>query len=101
MEGFYSVYQRDSYKEKRKEMLKKIFQPTDETCLEEFLNVLYQEKKRPNKQEKGVVHMRAKIWIWGTGNWTDRFIYLGSAPQRQQNKQQKHKAKQSESGPQG
>ncbi len=26
---------------------------------------------------------------------------LGSAPQRQQNKQQKHKAKQSESGPQG
>lgn len=76
MEGFYSVYQRDSYKEKRKEMLKKIFQPTDETCLEEFLNVLYQEKKRPNKQEKGVVHMRDKIWIWGTGNWTDRFIYL-------------------------
>ena len=28
-------------------------------------------------------------------------MYLGSAPQRQQNKQQKHKAKQSESGPQG
>ena len=27
--------------------------------------------------------------------------YVGSAPQRQQNKQQKHKAKQSESGPQG
>ena len=26
---------------------------------------------------------------------------VGSAPQRQQNKQQKHKAKQSESGPQG
>ncbi|MEH2938712.1 helix-turn-helix domain-containing protein [Lawsonibacter sp. JLR.KK007] len=27
--------------------------------------------------------------------------YIGSAPQRQQDKQQKHKAKQSESGPQG
>ena len=30
-----------------------------------------------------------------------RFFNVGSAPQRQQNKQQKHKAKQSESGPQG
>ena len=30
-----------------------------------------------------------------------RTIYLGSAPQPRQDKQQKHKAKQSESGPQG
>ena len=34
-------------------------------------------------------------------NWVENIDYLGSAPQPRQDKQQKHKAKQSESGPQG
>ena len=33
--------------------------------------------------------------------YLNEVLYLGSAPQPRQDKQQKHKAKQSESGPQG
>ena len=35
------------------------------------------------------------------GKWGLAIPYVGSAPQPRQDKQQKHKAKQSESGPQG
>lgn len=44
-QALHSVYRKDGYKERRKELLKEIFQPTDETCLKEFLEEIKQKNK--------------------------------------------------------
>lgn len=50
MQAFQTVYRRDSYKERRKELIKDIFQTTDESCLEKFLDIM----KKRNKENESV-----------------------------------------------
>ena len=64
-------------------------------------------KMLPDAKGKREAQRIAKEWLDALNAEADlmpnagKASTVGSAPQRQQNKQQKHKAKQSESGPQG
>ncbi len=40
-----AVYGHDCYKERRRELLEEIFQSTNDTCLEEFINIMQSKKK--------------------------------------------------------